>query len=56
MELLDPTGAMRKRSLDGPGGSSRLYLRADCHWSPAGHQFMADWLAEWYLSGRVPEA
>ena len=57
IEFLDPTGAMRRRNLDGQAaGKGPLYLRADCHWSPLGHRFMADWLAEWYLSGRVPEA
>jgi hypothetical protein len=56
IEFLDPTAAMRKQSLD--RSTARLppqYLRADCHWSPSGHQFMAAWLAEWYLSGRVPQ-
>ena len=57
IEFLDPTGAMRRRDAGGPANASPpLYLRADCHWSPAGHQFMADWLADWYLSGRVPGA
>jgi hypothetical protein len=56
IELLDPTGAMRNWNLHrSPADTSPLYLRADCHWSPRGHQFMADWLAEWYLTGRVPE-
>jgi hypothetical protein len=55
IELLDPTGAMRARDAGrSPAGASPLYLRADCHWSPIGHQFMADWLAKWYLSGSVP--
>ena len=55
IEFLDPTGAMRGRNLDGPAaGKSPLYLRADCHWSPLGHQFMADWLAAWYLTGLLP--
>ena len=52
IEFLDPTAAMRKQSPEDIAAvSSRLYLRADCHWSPSGHQFMADWLAEWFLSG-----
>jgi hypothetical protein len=56
IEFLDPTAAMRRWGRDGrAAGTSSLYLRADCHWSPPGHQFMADWLAGWYLSGRVPE-
>ena len=39
IEFLDPTGAMRRRNLDGPAaGKGPLYLRADCHWSPLGHQ------------------
>jgi len=55
IEFLDPTAAMRGTALDRSADVSALYLRADCHWSPRGHQFMADWLAEWYLSGRIPE-
>jgi hypothetical protein len=55
IEFLDPTAAMRSRDGESQiAGTSPLYLRADCHWSPTGHQFMADWLAAWYLSGRVP--
>jgi hypothetical protein len=51
IELLDPTIAMRARHLNGPmRDMAPLYLRADCHWSALGHQFMADWLADWYLS------
>ena len=45
IEFLDPSGEMRQAAATG----SRLYLRADCHWSPAGHQFMADWLARWHV-------
>ena len=54
IEFLDPTGEMRGRNLDGRRRETPLYLRADCHWSPLGHQFMADWLAAWYLNGRLP--
>ncbi len=50
IELLDPSDAMRPASFRRETqGEPPLYLRADCHWSPAGHQFMADWLADWYL-------
>ena len=52
IELLDPSDAMREyhrtRSPDAP----TLYLRADCHWSASGHQFMAEYLADWYLRAR----
>jgi hypothetical protein len=30
------------------GGGDPMYLRADCHWSVRGHQFMAGYLADWY--------
>ena len=50
VELLDPSDAMRPASSQRQQtGGPPLYLRADCHWSPAGHQFIADWLADWYL-------
>jgi hypothetical protein len=49
IELLDPSDAMRPASFQrAKRAEPPLYLRADCHWSPAGHQFMADWLADWY--------
>jgi hypothetical protein len=49
IQLLDPSDAMRPASFEREKrGEPPLYLRADCHWSPSGHQFMADWLAEWY--------
>jgi hypothetical protein len=52
IELLDPSNAMRPASLEREErGEPPLYLRADCHWSPSGHEFMADWLAEWYQRG-----
>jgi len=51
IEFLDPSAEMRQAASE--GGRPPLYLRADCHWSPAGHQFMADWLSRWYVrSGR----
>jgi hypothetical protein len=55
IELLDPSDAMRQESAGrGASAGPPLYLRADCHWSPTGHQFMADWLADWYVrSGRA---
>jgi hypothetical protein len=50
IELLDPSDAMRRASFQRQlAGETALYLRADCHWSQAGHQFMADWLSDWYL-------
>jgi hypothetical protein len=48
LELLDPSEAMRAYHRQRPEAAP-LYLRADCHWSERGHQFMADYLAEWYL-------
>ena len=49
LELLDPSAAMRElvRSRP-PDDTAPLYLRADCHWSERGHQFMANYLADWY--------
>jgi hypothetical protein len=47
IELLDPSEAMRSLRRSAPS-SPPLYLRADCHWSAAGHEFMAGWLADWY--------
>jgi hypothetical protein len=45
--LLDPTGAMRAFDRAQPADAfAPLYLRADCHWSPRGHQFMADFVAD----------
>jgi hypothetical protein len=50
IELLDPSDAMRPASFQRQRtGEPPFYLRADCHWSPVGHQFMADWLAGWYV-------
>jgi hypothetical protein len=50
IELLDPSDAVREASFRREKqGEPPLYLRADCHWSRVGHQFMADWLADWYL-------
>ncbi len=51
-ELLDPSAAMRDFLGSRPAGAPPLYLRADCHWSAAGHQFMADFLADWYVSSK----
>ncbi|MBI2834826.1 MAG: hypothetical protein HYX76_10425 [Acidobacteria bacterium] len=49
LEFLDPTAAMRARHR---AGAPPLHLRADCHWSPAGHRFMAEYLASWYAERR----
>jgi hypothetical protein len=54
IELLDPSDAMRGLLKNQPDGSPPLYLRADCHWAERGHQFMADYLADWYLGLRLP--
>jgi hypothetical protein len=43
--LFDPTDAMRAFDRDAASARTPLYLRADCHWSPRGHQFMADFVA-----------
>jgi hypothetical protein len=51
--FVDPSAAMRAADQATPG-SAPLYLRADCHWSAAGHQFMADFLAGWYARSRAP--
>lgn len=45
-ELLDPSAAMRAH-VQTQTASDVLYLRADCHWAAAGHQFMADYLVDW---------
>ena len=48
LELLDPSAAMRAFDSRRPADDTApLYLRADCHWSERGHQFMADYLADW---------
>jgi hypothetical protein len=52
IELLDPSEAMRTYHRTGPADAPTLYLRADCHWSADGHQFMAEYLADWYLRTR----
>jgi hypothetical protein len=54
IELLDPSGAMRGYAQAQPADAQMLYLRADCHWSARGHQFMADYLADWYLRTQFP--
>jgi hypothetical protein len=51
IELLDPTDAMRARSLGSGEQAPRLYLRSDCHWSDEGHRFIAGFLTDWYLAG-----
>jgi len=55
IELLDPSDAMRAYHRAGPADAPTLYLRADCHWSADGHDFMAEYLADWYLRTRPPE-
>jgi hypothetical protein len=53
IEFLDPSDAMREAAVArASGGQPPLYLRADCHWSADGHQFMAGWLADWYFRGQ----
>ena len=52
IELLDPTDKMRQKSAANAGDDGWLYLRKDCHWSDRGHQFMANYLADWY-SGSI---
>lgn len=46
--LLDPSDAMREYHRSQPAAAP-LYLRADCHWSAGGHDFMANYLADWYI-------
>lgn len=46
--LVDPSAAMREFEQNRPAeDQAPLYLRADCHWSPRGHAFMAQFLANW---------
>ena len=45
-ELVDLSDDMRAFDRSSPGAPP-LYLRADCHWTARGHQFMADRLAGW---------
>ena len=52
IELIDPSDTMRKFLNARPAGSPPLYLRADCHWAEPGHQFMADFVADWYVRTR----
>ena len=49
IELIDPSEAMRAYHRAGPSPVEPLHLRADCHWSARGHQFVAGFLADWYL-------
>jgi hypothetical protein len=49
IELLDPTEAMREYASSVSGDEQLLFLRSDCHWSDVGHQWMADFLVDWYL-------
>jgi hypothetical protein len=49
IEVIDPSAPMRAAEPPPSQGAAPLYLRADCHWSPRGHQFMADYLAQWFL-------
>lgn len=53
IDFLDPTTAMRTRAPDG-ADAPPLYLRYDCHWSAAGHQFVADYVARWYVQRMKP--
>lgn len=46
-ELLDPSEAMRAAVRADRAGPP-MYLRADCHWSARGHQFMAEYLVDWH--------
>jgi len=51
VDVIDPSAAMRDWEARRPAtDSSRLYLRADCHWSERGHAFMASYLADWLAS------
>jgi hypothetical protein len=55
IEVLDPSDDMRQASSERQNqGEAPLYLRADCHWSSAGHQFIAGWLADWYQRAGQP--
>jgi len=50
IELLDSSDAMRAFDRSRPAADAApLSLRADCHWSARGHQFLADYLADWLL-------
>jgi hypothetical protein len=50
LEFLDPSAKMREALAEQPANPSPMYLRADCHWSERGHQFMAEYLAGWYTA------
>jgi len=48
IELIDPSDAMREfEQRRSRADTAPLYLRADCHWSERGHEFMASYIAEW---------
>jgi len=51
LQFLDSTASMR--AADHASAAPLLYLRADCHWSAQGHQFMAAYLADWLLAQRL---
>ena len=53
IELIDPSEAMRTFDRSRPAADAApLYLRADCHFAARGHQFLADYLADWLLQAR----
>lgn len=52
--LIDPSLAMR--AADEAPNATPLYLRSDCHWSPAGHTFVANVIADWYRARHAPAA
>ena len=45
VRYVDPTGAMRAAVTNSSAGGGRFYSRVDCHWSAAGHAFVAATLA-----------
>jgi len=53
IEFLDPSDAMRTSDQSQPERPP-FYLRADCHWSEAGHDYIANFLAEWYNTPSNP--
>jgi hypothetical protein len=56
IELLDPSDAMRAyERRRAAGDDAPLYLRADCHWSARGHEFMANYIAEWFQNRPAAE-
>jgi hypothetical protein len=55
IELVDPTQAMRDYLGTAGREAGPLHLRSDCHWSKKGQEFMANFLADWWVAAKTSE-